>query len=95
MVMNYPLHIGICVALVVLAIAVGLYRKWLEDRCDHYVHLHGDAHDVAVVDAQSAMCRRIDMLDKVKTGLIVAVILYALAIGGLATYLAWNAQGTS
>jgi len=90
--MNYYLHIGVCVALILSIVALGLYRKWLEDRCDHYIHLHGDAHDTAVIDTQSAMCKRIEVLDKLKTGLIVAVIVYALAVAAYATYLAWNTQ---
>ena len=90
--MNYYLHIGVCVMLILCITGIGLYRKWLEDRCDHYIHLHGDPHDTAVIDTQSAMCKRIDVLDKLKAGLIVAVIVYAVAVGAYATYLAWNTQ---
>lgn len=92
--MNYVLHISVCAALVVVIVALALYRKWLEDHCDHYVHLHNDQHDTTVIASQQAMCRRIDVLGKLNTGLIVATVLYALAIAGMATYIAWNTQGT-
>ena len=37
--------------------------------------------------------RRLAMMDKLKTGLIAAVIVYALVIVGLATYHAWTTSG--
>lgn len=90
--MNLIVNVIGCAVLVLCAVGVGIYRKYLEDHCDHYIHLHGDPQDVAVIDSQAAMCKRIAVLDKVKTALIVAAILYALVIAGLATYNAWNAS---
>ena len=88
------LNIILCCVLVLITVGVSLYRKYLEDHCDHYIHLHNDSHDASVINAQDAICRRIEIMDKLRTGLIVAVIVYALAIVGFATYSAWNAAGT-
>ena len=91
--MNLTLNLIMCGVLVLLTVGVALYRKWLENHCDHYIHLHNDAHDATVVDAQSAMCKRLDMMDKLRTGLIAAVVVYALSIAGWATYSAWHNTG--
>ena len=91
--MNLVLHLSLLGVLVLITVGVALYRKWLEDNCDHYIHLHNDTHDASVVATQSAMCRRLEMMDKLRTALIVAVIIYGLAIAGLATYSAWNSAG--
>ena len=92
--MNLILNLILCGVLVLVAIGVALYRKWLEDHCDHYIHLHDDSHDATVINAQAAITRRIEVMDKLKTGLIVAIVVYALAIAGWATYAAWNAAGS-
>lgn len=91
--MNLTLHIILCGVLVALAVATGLYRKWLEDHCDNYLHLHSDAHDAGLVTAQAGICKKLDVLSKVRTGLIVAAIVYAIAIAGFATYNAWSNTG--
>jgi hypothetical protein len=77
----------------VITVGVSLYRRWLENHCDHYIHLHSDTHDAAVVSTQAAMCRKLDLLEKLRIGLIVAVVVYALAIAGIASYAAWNRAG--
>lgn len=87
------LNLVLCGILVVLAVAAGLYRKWLEDHCDGYIHLHNDSHDQALVAEQSMMCKRLEAMGKVRTALIVAVILYAVAIVALVSYNAWNSPG--
>ena len=92
--MNLVLHSVLFGALLVSTVAVSLYRKWLEDHCDNYLHLHTDTHDAALVTTQSNLCRRLEVIDKVKTGLIAATIIYGVAIAGFATYSAWVASGT-
>lgn len=92
--MNLILNMSLCGVLILVAIGVGLYRKWLENHCDTYLHLHNDTHDATLVTTQSAMCKRLEGLAKLRTGLIVAIILYALAIAAVAIYGAWNNQGT-
>ncbi|MDQ2776695.1 MAG: hypothetical protein M3Y57_17515 [Acidobacteriota bacterium] len=91
--MNIILHIVLCSVLILVTIGVAIYRHWLENHCDHYIHLHNDTHDASVVDAQSAMCRRFEMIDKLRTGLIVAVVAYIIAICAIAGYNAWNTSG--
>ena len=93
--MNLTLNIILCVVLILITAGVALYRKWLEDHCDNYIHLHNDSHDATVISQQSTLCRRLEVIDKVRTALIVAVIIYAIAIVGIATYNAWNRSGLS
>ena len=83
----------VCGFLLVCAIAVSVYRNWLEEHSDHYIHLHGDPHDAAVVNQQSTIGHRLEVMDKLKTGLIAAVIVYAVVIAIVAGYRAWNASG--
>jgi hypothetical protein len=87
-VITYLITWGI-LALIVIALFV--YHRWLENHEDHYIHLHGDGHDAAIVGSQTTVAKRIAMVDKLKNALLVALIVYALAIAGLATYAAWNA----
>jgi hypothetical protein len=91
--MNLTLNLVLCGLLLVCAIAVGVYRNWLEEHCDHNIHLHTDSHDVAIVDHQNAICRRLDAMDKLKKALTAAVIAYAVLIAGIATYHAWTTSG--
>jgi len=91
--MNLVLHLSILGVLIVGAVAVGLYRKYLEDHCDNYLHLHNDSHDATLVTTQSAICKRLEVMAKIRTALIVAVIVYGVAIAAMAIYTAWNTQG--
>lgn len=88
--MNLMYHI---VALVVLIAAVSglyLYRRWLENHDDHYIHLHNDAHDASIINTQASMAKRLDMVDKLKNAGLAAVILYGLVIAAMAVYIGWN-----
>jgi hypothetical protein len=80
--------------LVVVVVALFLYHRWLENHEDHYIHLHNDSHAATIVDSQAAICKRIELVDKVKNALLVAAILYGLAIAGIAVYLAWTNPGS-
>jgi multisubunit Na+/H+ antiporter MnhB subunit len=92
--MNLILHLMLCGVLVAIVVALLLYQRWLENHSDHYIHLHGDMHDAGAVNTQTAQAKRLDTVAKVKNGLIVAIILYLLAIGGIAAYTAWNNTGS-
>ncbi len=92
--MNLTIHLIVCAALVVIVVALFLYHRWLENHEDHYIHLHNDSHDTSVVNTQAMMHKRIASVDKIKNGLLIAVILYALAIAGMAIYNAWNSPGS-
>jgi len=89
--MNLTVNITICCVLIAVVVGLLLYKKWLEDYCDHVIHLHNDAHDSTIISAQTEECRRIELIDKAKNYLIAAVCLYALTIIAIATYQAWNA----
>jgi hypothetical protein len=91
---NLTFHLGLCGILALVVVALFVYRRWLENHDDPYIHLHNDSHDSSIITSQSAAARRLDVVDKVKNGLLVAVILYVLAIVGMLAYLAWNNQGS-
>lgn len=91
--MNLTLHIILCGVLVALTIATSLYRRWLENHCDNYLHLHSDSHDTTLVATQAGVCKKLDTLTKVRTALIVATVVYAVAIAAFATYEAWSRSG--
>ncbi len=93
--MNLTLNIILCAVLVAITVGVYLYRRWLENQCDSYIHLHNDSHDSTIITTQSALCKRLETVDKLRTGLVVAVVLYILAIAGMAIYAAWNNPGTT
>ena len=88
------INVIVCLALVLVVVALFIYHHWLENHEDHYIHLHTDSHDSTIITGQTTMSKRIASLDKLKNGLLIAVILYALAIAGMAIYNAWNSAGT-
>lgn len=92
--MNLVLHMSVCGLLAVIVIALFVYRHWLENHDDHYIHLHDDSHDSSIITSQTTMAKRLEMVDKLKNGLLAAVILYALAIVAMAIYAAWNNPGS-
>ncbi len=92
--MNLTLNLILCGALVLVVVALYLYHRWLENHQDHYIHLHNDSHDASIIDSQTTMAKRIEMVEKLKNGLLIAVIVYAVAIAAMAIYTAWNTQGT-
>jgi hypothetical protein len=90
--MNLNFHLILCGVLAVVVIALFVYRRWLENHDDPYIHLHNDAHDSSIITSQTSMAKRLDAIDKVKNGLLAAVILYALAIVAMGIYIAWNSN---
>jgi len=92
---NLTFHLSLCGILALAVIALFIYSRWLENHDDPYIHLHNDSHDSTIITSQNAAARRLDVIDKVKNGLLIAVILYVLAILGIVGYLAWNNPGTS
>ena len=88
--MNYTFQILLCGVFLLLTVALYLYRHWLENHGDHYIHLHDDQHDSAIINAQQVICKRCEMVDKLKYGALIATILYAVAIGGFAIFETWN-----
>lgn len=92
--MNLTINIILCGVLLLITVGVYLYRRWLENHCDAYIHLHNDSHDTAIISHQSVLCKRLELVDKCKYALLVATILYILAIIGMALYTAWNTSAT-
>lgn len=88
---NITLHLILWGVLILITIFVFIYKRWLEKRDNPYIHLHADQHDASVINAQTTMAKRLDTIDKVKNGLLAAVILWGLAIAAIAIYKAWNA----
>ena len=91
--MNYTFHLLLCGVLLLVTIGLYLYRHWLENHSDHYIHLHDDSHDSTIVNTQQALCKRCELVDKVKYATLTATILYAVAIAAMASYQAWNRAG--
>jgi hypothetical protein len=85
----------LCGVLALIVVGLFVYRRWLENHDDPYIHLHNDSHDAGIITSQTSQARRLDVVDKVKNGLLVAVIVYVLAILAMAGYTAWNNPGTS
>jgi hypothetical protein len=91
--MNLTYHLILCFVLLCATVGMFLYRRWLENHGDHYIHLHNDSHDSTIVTTQAAMCKRCETVDKIKNALLAATILYAVIIAGYASYVAWNRAG--
>ena len=89
------LNLIACGVLIAIIVALFLYQRWLENHSDHYIHLHNDSHDSAIINAQASMCKRCEVVDKIKYATLTATILYALAIAGMATYEAWSRANAS
>ena len=90
--MNLTYHIVALVVLIAAVIGLYLYRRWLENHDDHYIHLHNDAHDASIISTQASMAKRLDAVDKLKNAGLVAVIVYAVAIAAMAVYIGWNSS---
>jgi hypothetical protein len=91
---NLTFHLGLCGLLALVVVALFVYRRWLENHDDPYIHLHNDSHDSSIITSQNSAAHRLDVVDKVKNGLLIAVILYVLAIVGMLAYTAWNNPGS-
>ncbi len=92
--MNLTYHIVALVVLIAAVVGLYLYRRWLENHDDHYIHLHNDAHDATIINTQTSMAKRLDAIDKLKNAGLFAVIVYAVAIAAMAVYIGWNSSNT-
>lgn len=81
------------IILAVIVAGLFIYHHWLENHEDHYIHLHQDVHDSAIVTSQTTIAKRIAMVDKLKNSLLIALIVYAAVVAAVAGYVSWNAQG--
>lgn len=92
--MNLVINLVVWGALLIITIALWLYRRFLENREDHYIHLHGDEHDAQVLQRQTAVGKKVDTLSRTTRILILILILYGLAIAAFQIYSAWNNNGS-
>jgi hypothetical protein len=90
--MNLTYHIVALVVLIAAVVGLYLYRRWLENHDDPYIHLHNDAHDATIINTQTSMAKRLDAIDKLKNAGLIAVIVYAVAIAAMAVYIGWNSS---
>ena len=93
--MNLTFHLSLCGFLALVVVALFVYRRWLENHDDPYIHLHNDSHDSSIITHQNTAAKRLDQVDKLKNGLLIAVILYVFAIVAMVAYFAWNNPGTT
>jgi hypothetical protein len=92
--MSLTINLIVWGVLLLITIALWLYRRYLENREDHYIHLHGDDREAQVLQAQTAVGKRVENLSRTTRILLIIVILYGLAIGGFEVYRAWNSNGS-
>ena len=90
--MNLTYNLVALVVLIAALVGLYLYRRWLENHDDHYIHLHNDSHDAGIINTQTAMAKRLDAIDKLKNAGLIAVIVYAVAIAAMAIYSGWNSN---
>ena len=93
--MNLMFHAVTLLILVCAVCGLYLYRRWLENHDDPYIHLHNDAHDTSIINTQTSMAKRLDMIDKLKNAGLIAVILYGLGIAAMFVYIGWNSNPQS
>lgn len=91
--MNLIINLIVWGILLLITIALWLYRRYLENREDHYIHLHGDEHDAKVLQSQAVTGKRVETIAKTKNILLIVVILYGVAIAAFEVYRAWNNTG--
>jgi len=93
--MNIMYHVAALTILIIAVAGLYVYRRWLENHEDHYIHLHNDSHDSSIISSQNTMAKRLEMVDKLKNAGLAAVILYALAIAAMAAYAGWTSNPQS
>lgn len=81
--------------ILVVTIILWLYRRMLENREDHYIHLHADEHDTKVLQQQTTVGKKVNAISKSTRILIVVLVVYGLAIAAFEVYRAWNNTGTT
>ena len=88
--MSVALNLSICGFLVLVLIASFLYRKFIDDRDDHNIHLANTNTDVRTITTQVEHARRIELLDTLNKYLSIVVVVYLIVIGLLAAYTSWS-----
>lgn len=89
--MNLVINLIVWGALLAITIVLWLYRRFLENREDHYIHLHGESK---VLQEQTTVGKKVDTISKTTRILLIVVILYGLAIAAVQIYTAWNNTGS-
>ncbi len=92
--MNLVINLIVWGVLLIITIILWMYRRFLENREDHYIHLHGDDRDSKVLQQQTSTGKKVDTISKSTRILLIVVILYGLAIAAVEVYKAWNNTGS-
>jgi uncharacterized protein involved in tellurium resistance len=79
--------------ILILTIVLWLYRRFLENREDHYIHLHGDDREAKALQTQSVVGKRVETLSRTTRILVIVLVVYGLVIAGFEIYRAWNNTG--
>lgn len=91
--MNLTINLTVWGILLLLTIALWLYRRFLETREDHYIHLHGNERDSKVLQSQATTGKRVEGITRTKNILLIVLIIYGIVIAALEIYRAWNNTG--
>lgn len=81
------------VILTIVVIALAFYKKSLDSHVDE--HLHIDAQEDRMVQAQVAQAKRSEMVEMWGKILTVVVFLYGLGIVGMIAYHQWQINTTA
>jgi uncharacterized protein involved in tellurium resistance len=91
--MNLIINVIVWGAVLVITIILWLYRRFLENREDHYIHLHGDDREAQVLQQQTVVGKKVETLSRTTRILVIILVLYGLAIAAFEIYRAWNTSG--
>ncbi len=81
---NITVHLGIWAALTLVVVFLAIYRKRIDAKADDMVHVLDEEQGSVAV--QTAVSKKIAVIDRWGKVLTVLVALYLLAIGGLYLY---------
>jgi len=85
-------HFALLAVLILAVLAMFMYRRRIEDHDDHNIHLHNTAGDSQIIHLQEDMAKRLETVEKAIRYLIIAAVVYGLAIAAYASYSAWTSQ---
>ena len=85
--MNFTPYVIFWFVLGIATAVLALYRKWISLKEEDYIHL-GPGQD-ELISKQSALARRMDVVDRWGETLTVVTIVFGLILAGVYLYQAW------